>query len=54
MEGKGTIGCMVFTDYDNDSWTEVWVPNYDKGTIDLFKLSTAEPAVEPTAEVFLQ
>ena len=54
MEGKGTIGCMVFSDYDNDSWTEVWVPNYDKGTIDLFKLSAAEPAVEPTAEVFLQ
>ena len=27
------------TDLDQDGWQEVWVPNYDKGTIELYKMS---------------
>ena len=44
---KGTVGCMAFSDLDEDGWQEVWLPVYDDSTISLYKLST------PTAE-FLQ
>jgi len=36
---KGTVGCLAFSDLDNDGWQEIWVPNYNKGTIELFKMS---------------
>lgn len=35
----GTVGCLAFSDLDNDNWQEVWVPNYDKGTVEVYKLS---------------
>ena len=38
----GTIGCLAFTDLDEDGWTEIWMPNYSKSYIELFKLSPAQ------------
>ena len=35
----GTVGCLAFSDLDEDGWTEIWVPNYDKSKIELYKLS---------------
>jgi hypothetical protein len=46
---KGTVGCLAFSDLDNDGWTEIWMPNYDKSYIELWKLSA-----KSTAEEFLQ
>lgn len=38
---KGTVGALAWSDLDGDDWNELWVPNYDKGFIELFKLSEA-------------
>ena len=32
-DAKGTVGCLAFSDLDGDGWTEIWMPNYDKGYI---------------------
>jgi len=40
----GTVGCLAFSDLDEDGWQEVWVPNYDKSKIELYKMSSASPA----------
>ena len=50
-DAKGTVGCLAFTDLDEDGWQEVWVPNYDKSTIELFKMSSASTS---KPEVFMQ
>jgi hypothetical protein len=33
----GTIGALAFSDLDNNGWLEMWVPNYDKSYVELFK-----------------
>ena len=38
-DAKGTVGAMCFSDLDQDGWLEVWVPNYDKDTIELYKMN---------------
>ena len=43
----GTVGALCFGDLDGDGWQEVWVPNYDKGKIELFNFA-------PTTTEFLQ
>ena len=44
-DAKGTVAAMCFSDLDQDGWLEVWVPNYDKDTIELYKMneSTSKP-----------
>jgi len=29
-------------DYDGDGWIEMYMPNYDKGYIEVYKLESAE------------
>jgi len=36
---KGTVGALAYADLDNDGWLEVFVPNYDKSYIEVFKFS---------------
>ena len=43
---KGTVGCLAFSDLDDDGWQEIWMPNYDKGNITLWKLSAKAPETE--------
>ena len=43
----GTVGALTWADLDEDGWLELYVPNYDKGHIEIFKLSAAP-------ETFLQ
>ena len=38
-DAKGTVGALAFSDLDEDDWQEIWMPNYDLGYIELFKLS---------------
>ena len=38
-DAGGTVGALAFSDLDEDGWLEVWMPNYAKGYIELFKLS---------------
>ena len=38
-EADGVIGALAFSDLDQDGWTEIWIPNYDKSTVELMKLS---------------
>jgi len=38
---KGTVGALAWSDLDGDNWNELWVANYDKGFIELFKFSEA-------------
>lgn len=47
---KGTVGALAMSDLDNDNWQEVWMPNYDKGYIELFKMSKAMTATEKILE----
>ena len=44
MSAGGTIGSLETSDLDADGWLEVWMPNYDKSYIELFKLSPAKTA----------
>jgi len=37
----GTVGALAWSDLDGDDWSELWVPNYDKSYIELFKFSDA-------------
>lgn len=46
---KGTVGALTFSDFDNDGWQEMWVPNYDSGYMEVFLF---EPVA--SAEAFLQ
>lgn len=39
----GTVGALTWADLDNDGWNEVWIPNYDKSYVSLYKFS-ARPA----------
>ena len=45
-DAKGTVGALTFSDLDGDDWTEVWMPNYDKGYVELWKMSAAQTAAE--------
>ena len=38
-DAKGTVGALTFGDLDGDDWSELWVPNYDKNHIEVFKFS---------------
>ena len=40
-DAGGTVGALAFSDLDEDGWQEVWVANYDKGYVELFKMSDA-------------
>lgn len=35
---KGTVGALAFSDLDEDGWIEIWMPNYDKSTVELFRV----------------
>lgn len=41
-DAKGTVGALETSDLDGDGWLEVWMPNYDKGYIELWKMSALE------------
>lgn len=41
-DAKGTVGALETSDLDEDGWLEVWMPNYDKGYIELWKMSALE------------
>lgn len=47
---KGTVGALAMSDLDDDNWQEVWMPNYDNGYIELFKMSAAQSATEKFLE----
>jgi len=34
---KGTVGALTWSDLDGDDWQELWVPNYDKSFVEVFK-----------------
>jgi len=42
----GTVGSLETSDFDGDGWLEVWMPNYDKSYIELFKMSRAQTVTE--------
>ena len=41
VDAKGTVGALATADLDNDGWIEMYMPNYDDGYIQVFKLSAA-------------
>lgn len=45
-DADGTVGALAFSDLDEDDWQEIWMPNYDKGYIELFKLSKTAASEE--------
>lgn len=47
-DAGGTIAAMAFSDLDEDDWQEMWVPNYDKSFIELWRISP-----KSTSEKFL-
>ena len=40
-DANGTVGALDFTDLDNDGWIEMWMPNYDKSYVEVFKMHPA-------------
>jgi hypothetical protein len=50
VEAGGTVGALTTADLDGDDWLEMYMPNYDKGYVEVFKMTTA--ATQP--ETFLQ
>jgi len=41
----GTVGALAFGDLNNDGWNEVFIPNYDKGYVEIYTFSAKTPAV---------
>ena len=41
VDAKGTIGCLDTADLDGDGWLEMYMPNYDKGYVEVYKISAA-------------
>jgi hypothetical protein len=39
VEAGGTVGALTWSDLDGDDWQELWVPNYDKNYVEVFKFS---------------
>ena len=33
VSAGGTVGCLAFSDLDEDGWLEIWMPNYDQSYI---------------------
>ena len=53
VDAGGTVGALATADLDGDGWLEMYMPNYDKGYIEVFKISAA--ATEQTSPAaFLQ
>lgn len=50
VEAGGTVGALATADLDGDGWLEMYMPNYDKGYIQVFKLAAAASQ----ADLFLQ
>lgn len=48
VKAKGTIGALATADYDNNGWLEMYMPNYDKGYIEVFTITKA------STDLFLQ
>lgn len=44
-DAKGTVAAFETSDFDADNMLEVWMPNYDKSYIEMFKMTKAEAAV---------
>lgn len=40
----GTVGSIAYADLDNDGWLEFFVPNYDKGYIEVYQFFEKEPS----------
>jgi len=36
-DAKGTVGALAQSDLDGDDWKELWMPNYDKNYIEVYK-----------------
>jgi len=50
VEAHGTVGALATADLDGDGWLEMYMPNYDKGYVEVYKLSSTATQ----AELFLQ
>lgn len=45
----GTVGSIAFGDSDGDGWLEFYVPNYDKGYIEVYKFYDEDAATTSTS-----
>jgi hypothetical protein len=58
MDAGGTVGALEFSDLDEDGWIEMWMPNYDKSTVEVFRFHEAstnlESEIEKAAEGFFE
>ena len=52
VQAGGTVGALATADLDGDGWLEMYMPNYDKGYIQVYTLSAAASTETPTT--FLQ
>jgi len=41
VDANGTVGALAYADLDGDGFLEMYMPNYDKGYIEVFKMSAA-------------
>ena len=51
IDAGGTVGALAFQDLNDDGWLEVLMPNYDKGYIEVWTISSAAGAA-PLEESF--
>ena len=51
----GTVGSIAFADLDKDGWVEFFVPNYDKGYVEVYQFyGAAEADTKQESVEFLQ
>merc|ERR1712216_926856 len=36
-DAKGTVGALTWGDLDGDGWNELWMPNYDKNYVEVWR-----------------
>ena len=41
VNAHGTVGALATADLDGDGWLEMYMPNYDKGYVEVYKMSAA-------------
>merc|ERR1719183_1945266 len=52
LDAKGTVGALTWSDLDGDGWQELWMPNYDKNYVEVFRFFEKQDATVELSEEY--